>query len=189
MPFTFTPTAIADVIEVEPKQFPDGRGFFAELYKSTDFKAAGITVGLCQVNQSRSQKNVLRGLHYQLKPQAQAKLVAVLRGEIFDVAVDIRKGSPTFGHWVGATLSETNKKMLYLPEGFAHGFCAISDEVEIMYFCSNEYAAACERSIIWNDPAIGITWPVAAPILSPKDAGGVLLAAAETNFEYRKACS
>ena len=184
MPFSFSKTDISDVIVVEPKVLPDARGFFAELYKSSDFKKFGIDVSFVQVNQSRSEKNVLRGLHYQLNPKAQAKLVSVTRGEMFDVAVDIRKGSPTFGKWVGERLSETNKHMLYIPEGFAHGFCALSDEVEIMYYCSCEYAAECERAILWNDPAIHVAWPVVEPLLSPKDSGGKLLSQADNNFVF-----
>ncbi|MBF0123246.1 MAG: dTDP-4-dehydrorhamnose 3,5-epimerase [Candidatus Omnitrophica bacterium] len=184
MPFLFTKTDIPDVLVVEPKVFPDARGFFVELYKASDFKKAGLDVSFVQVNQSRSQKNVLRGLHYQLNPKAQAKLVSVVRGEIFDVAVDIRKGSPTFGKWVGERLSETNKRMLYIPTGFAHGFCALSDEVELMYYCSCEYAAECERSIVWNDPTIHVAWPIMDTILSPKDSGGKMLSQADNNFVF-----
>jgi dTDP-4-dehydrorhamnose 3,5-epimerase len=185
MPFSFRRTNIPDVIVVEPKIFPDSRGSFAELYKTSDFKAAGIDVSFAQVNHSCSQKNVLRGLHYQLNPKAQAKLVGVVRGEIFDVAVDIRRGSATFGQWIGEKLSSTNKRMLYIPEGFAHGFCALSDEVEILYHCSREYAAEYERSILWNDPVINIAWPVARPLLSPRDVGGKMLAEAENNFIFK----
>lgn len=185
MPFTFTKTRIPEVIVIEPKIFPDGRGFFAELFKSSDFKANGIEGNFVQVNFSRSQKNVLRGLHYQLNPKAQSKLVSVIRGEIFDVAVDIRKGSPTYGQWLSQVLSDSNKKMMYVPSGFAHGFCALSDEVEIMYYCSQEYAPDKERSILWNDPQINVIWPTREPILSPKDSGGKLLKDAENNFEYK----
>ncbi|MEI8011423.1 MAG: dTDP-4-dehydrorhamnose 3,5-epimerase [Candidatus Omnitrophota bacterium] len=184
MPFTFQKLDIPGVFLVEPKIFPDARGFFAELFKSTDFQAAGIPMAIAQVNQSRSQKNVLRGLHYQLNPAAQVKLVSVTRGEIFDVAVDIRQGSLTFGRWVSARLSEKNKHALYIPEGFAHGFCVMSDEAEIIYYCSREYAPAFDRSILWNDPSINIAWPVQDPILSAKDMSGRRLAEAENNFEF-----
>lgn len=184
MPFSFTKTRIPDVVIVEPRILGDSRGFFAELYKTSDFKQAGLKSSFVQVNQSRSQKNVLRGLHYQLNPRAQAKLVGVLRGEIFDVAVDLRQGSSTFGQWVGACLSETNKKMLYIPEGFAHGFCALCEGTEVLYHCSCEYSPDHDRSVLWNDPAIGIDWPVAAPVLSAKDAAARILAEADNNFIY-----
>ena len=184
MPFSFIKTDIPDVVVVEPRILSDARGFFAELYKASDFKKTGIDVSFVQVNQSRSQKNVLRGLHYQLNPRAQAKLVCVLRGEVFDVAVDIRKGSPTFGKWVGEHLSDANKRMLYIPVGFAHGFCVLSAEAELMYYCSGEYAAECDRTIMWNDPVIHVAWPVTEPILSPKDSGGKLLSQADNNFVF-----
>ncbi len=185
MPFSFIKTNIPDVVMVEPRFSPDSRGSFAELYKASDFKAAGIDVSFVQVNHSCSQKNVLRGLHYQLNPKAQAKLVNVVRGEIFDVAVDIRIGSPTFGKWAGERLSAANKRMLYIPTGFAHGFCALTDDVEIQYFCSEEYTCSYERIILWNDPVINIAWPVAAPLLSPKDTGGKTLAETEKNFIFK----
>lgn len=184
MPFTFTRAIIPDVIVIEPKIFPDDRGFFAELFKASDFKANGIGESFVQVNHSKSQKDVLRGLHYQLNPKAQAKLVSVIKGEILDVVVDIRQGSPTFGQWVGQSLSESNKRMLYVPVGFAHGFCALTDEVEILYYCSAEYAPAFERNILWNDPDVNIAWPTARPILSSKDARGKSLKEAENNFFY-----
>lgn len=184
MPFTFTKARIPDVIVIEPKIFPDDRGFFAEVFKSSDFKANGIGETFVQVNHSKSQKNVLRGLHYQLAPKAQAKLVSVIKGEVMDVVVDIRRGSPSFGQWVSQNLSDTNKRMLYVPVGFAHGFCALSDTVEILYYCSVEYAPAFERNILWNDPEIKITWPTTQPILSPKDAGGKSLKEADNNFSY-----
>lgn len=184
MPFAFKKTDIPDVVLVEPKIFPDDRGFFAELFKASDFQANGIKEQFVQVNHSRSQKHVLRGLHYQLNPHAQSKLVTVVRGEIFDVAVDIRQGSPSFGHWVGLNLSEDNKRMLYIPCGFAHGFCALSETVEILYYCSTEYAPAAERNIIWNDPDVRVAWPTESPLLSPKDAAGKPLREAENNFVF-----
>ena len=182
MPFKFLKMSIPEVVLIEPRVFFDSRGFFVELFKASDFQANNIPITFVQVNHSRSQKNVLRGLHYQLNPKAQAKLISVVHGEIYDVAVDIRRGSPTFGHWVAERLSETNKKMLFIPEGFAHGFCVLSDTAEIVYYCSKEYAPESERTILWHDPMVGISWPVKEPVLSPKDAGGSFLALAENNF-------
>lgn len=184
MPFEFKATSIPDVILVTASTFVDERGFFAEQYKASAFKAGGIDFVPAQVNRSCSKKDVLRGLHYQLNPKAQAKLVGVLRGEIFDVAVDIRRGSPTYGQWAGARLSGDNHKMLYIPIGFAHGFCALSDEVDIQYYCSGEYAPELERNILWDDPQIRIDWPITSPRLSPRDAGGRCLKEAENNFFY-----
>ncbi len=184
MPFTFIKARIDDVVVIQPRILHDGRGFFAEVFKASEFEANGIKETFVQVNHSKSQKNVLRGLHYQLAPKAQAKLISVLKGEILDVAVDIRKGSPSFGQWVSEKLSEDNKRMLYVPVGFAHGFCALTEDVEIMYYCSQEYDPALDRSILWNDPQINISWPVTEPIISPKDAGGKLLKEAENNFIY-----
>ncbi len=184
MPFSFTRTAIPDVIVVAPRVFPDGRGSFAELYKASEFRENGIRADFIQMNYSCSQQGVLRGLHYQLAPRAQAKLVTVLHGEIFDVAVDIRQGSPTYGRWVSVVLSGTNKKMLFIPEGFAHGFFALEDDTEILYQCSQEYVPECERSILWNDPTVGVVWPIADPQLSPKDLKALPLAGAENNFHY-----
>lgn len=186
MPFKFSKMSIPDVVLIEPKVFPDARGFFVELFKASEFHANGVPAAFVQVNHSRSQKNVLRGLHYQLNPKAQAKLVGVVHGEIFDVAVDIRRGSPTYGQWVAERLSETNKRMLFVPEGFAHGFCVLSDEAEITYYCSKEYASNMERSILWNDPAIAVSWPIKEPLLSAKDSGGALLSAADNNFKFLK---
>ena len=184
MSFRFSKTRIPDVILVEPKVFSDARGFFAEVYKASDFRSGGIEMTFLQVNHSRSQKDVLRGLHYQLRPKAQAKLVSVVRGEIFDVAVDIRKGSPSYGQWVSETLSEANRKTLFIPDGFAHGFCVLSDEAEILYYCSEEYAPDLERNILWNDPVLGIPWPVVRPVLSPRDSGGKSLRDAQNNFRF-----
>lgn len=185
MPFTFRRMDIADVCLITPEIFPDSRGFFAEIFKGSDFQAGGIPMAIAQINHSRSGKNVLRGLHYQLDPAAQAKLVSVMRGEIFDVAVDIRQGSPTYGRWVSAMLSEKNRHALYIPEGFAHGFCVMSDAAEIIYYCSREYAPAQERNILWNDPAVNIAWPVKEVVLSGKDLTGKRLAEADNNFVYK----
>ena len=169
MPFSFTPQNIPDVILVEPQVYNDQRGFFLEVYKRTSFSPA-IPATFVQLNHSRSKKNVLRGLHYQKQPAAQAKLVTVIRGEVFDVAVDLRIGSPTYKHWVGVVLSAANHHLLYIPPGFAHGFCVLSEIVDVLYYVSVEYSPAHERGILWNDPAIGVEWPVESPIISPKDA-------------------
>ena len=184
MAFRFRPCRIPDVVCVEPDVYRDPRGFFAEIYKATDFKAFGLAGPIAQVNHSKSQKNVLRGLHYQLQPSAQAKMVTVVSGEIFDVAVDVRRGSPHFGQWVGEKLDADKKNMLYIPEGFAHGFCVLSDTAEVIYFCSAVYDPKTERGLIYNDPAVGIAWPVKDPILSAKDEKYPLLANVETNFVY-----
>lgn len=184
MPFQFTPLAIPEVILVEAKRFGDDRGFFMETYKQPDFAANGIDVRFMQDNCSHSVKGVVRGLHYQLKPQPQGKLVGALFGEIFDVAVDIRKGSPTYGRWVGEVLSVVNGRMLYVPPGFAHGFCVLSEAATISYKATDVYSAECERGILWNDPAIGIEWPVEAPVLSDRDQKLPLMAEADNNFVF-----
>lgn len=170
MPFEFIKLSIPDVILVKPKVFGDNRGFFLEGYKKSEFYQNGITVEFNQDNHSLSEKGVLRGLHYQTYPKAQAKLVRCIEGEIFDVAVDIRKNSPTFGMWVGEKLSEENKQMLYIPEGFAHGFVVLSERAQLLYKASKEYAPECDRGIRWNDPDIDINWGINfAPVLSEKD--------------------
>ncbi len=184
MPFSFKKREIPDVILIEPKVFPDSRGVFAELYKYPDFSRCGITKHIVQINYSKSEKNVLRGLHYQKNPMAQGKVMRVVTGEIFDVAVDIRQGSPYYGKWVCETLSSENMKMLYIPEGFAHGFCVLSDTAEITYHCTNTYSPDHERGIIWNDPDVKIPWPVKNPLLSEKDTGFSLLKNADNNFHY-----
>jgi dTDP-4-dehydrorhamnose 3,5-epimerase len=166
MPFTFTHLAIPDVILIEPAIFRDERGFFMESYKYSDFVAFGIKEHFVQDNHSRSVKGVLRGLHYQKHPKAQGKLVRVVVGEVFDVGVDIRLGSPTYGKWVGEVLSAENKRMLYIPPGFAHGFCVLSDVADVLYKTTEEYAPEYDAGIIWNDPEIGIQWPIEHPILS-----------------------
>jgi len=170
MPFKFTKTRIKEVILIEPKVFGDERGFFLETYKASEFKANGIEVDFMQDNHSRSTKGVLRGLHFQRSPKAQAKLVRCARGKIFDVGVDLRADSETFGKWVGAELSEKNKNMLFIPEGFAHGFVVLSDEAEVLYKASNEYSAEHDAGIRWNDPDIGVEWQIENPIISEKDA-------------------
>ena len=156
--FTFTETPIAGLWVVEPTVYGDARGYFMESYNQRDFDAAGLTMRFVQDNQSSSTKGVLRGLHLQTK-HPQGKLVRVLRGEVFDVAVDVRPGSATFGHWYGLVLSAANRKQLYVPEGFAHGFLTLSDEAEFAYKCTDFYYPEDEGGIIWNDPTIDIQWP------------------------------
>jgi dTDP-4-dehydrorhamnose 3,5-epimerase len=183
MPFTFEPLQIPDVILIRPRVFPDARGFFLETYKYSDFAANGIPERFVQDNHSRSTRGVLRGLHFQNPPRAQGKLVRVVSGEIFDVAVDIRPGSATFGQWVGEALSDENHHMLYIPPGFAHGFVVLSDVADVTYKVTAEYAPELDSGIIWNDPAIAIQWPVQVPILSAKDAALPSLLEADNRFE------
>ena len=163
-------TALPDVCILEPDIHGDHRGFFMETYSQRDFAELGIRHTFVQDNHSRSTQGVLRGLHYQIG-QPQAKLVRVIRGEVFDVAVDIRRGSPTFGQWAGTRLSETNRRSMFVPEGFAHGFYVLSDVAEFIYKCSNFYAPAEERGILWNDPDVAIDWPLLnnVPTMSEKD--------------------
>ncbi len=169
MPFTFKRLSIPDVILVEPQSFSDDRGFFFESFKESDFFSNGIDKKFVQDNFSHSVHGVIRGLHFQKAPKAQAKLVSVLKGEIFDVVVDIRKNSPTYGKWVSEILSENNHKLLYIPEGFAHGFCVLSEEADVLYKVSNEYSPEHEHGIIWNDPKLNIDWPISKPIVSSND--------------------
>ena len=169
MPFTFKRLNISDVILVEPKLFSDDRGFFLESFKTSDFLSIGIDKKFVQDNFSHSIRGVIRGLHFQRTPKAQAKLVTAFKGEIFDVAVDIRKNSPTYGKWIGEILSESNHKLLYIPEGFAHGFCVLSEEADVLYKVSNEYSSDHEEGIIWSDPKLNIQWPITKPIVSDKD--------------------
>jgi dTDP-4-dehydrorhamnose 3,5-epimerase len=166
----FFPTQIPDVMLIEPQVFGDNRGFFMETWQRRSFAEHGIDFDFVQDNHSMSGKGILRGLHYQIK-QPQGKLVRVISGEVFDVAVDIRKNSPWFGKWTGATLSADNKRMFWVPPGFAHGFYVVSDQAEFVYKCTDFYAPEHERSILWNDPDIGITWPLDGndPVLSDKD--------------------
>lgn len=169
-----TPAAIPDVLILEPKVFGDERGFFFESFNRQAFReATGLDVDFVQDNHSKSAKNVLRGLHYQLPPKAQGKLVRVVQGEVFDVAVDIRKDSKTFGQWVGEKLSAENKKQLWIPPGFAHGFLTLSETAEFLYKTTDYYAPEHERCIAWDNPKIGIKWPLTtAPLLSEKDRAG-----------------
>ena len=162
-------TNLEEVIIIEPRVFNDNRGFFFETYQRERYAEIGISTNFVQDNLSYSVQGTLRGLHYQY-PQSQAKLVQVLQGEIYDIAVDIRKGSPTFGQWVGAYLNDQNKRQLYIPEGFAHGFAVLSPFVLFSYKCSDFYAPDCEGGLRWDDPDLGIQWPLDKPILSEKDA-------------------
>jgi dTDP-4-dehydrorhamnose 3,5-epimerase len=170
----FVPTRIADVVLVKPRVFGDARGYFLESWQSSAFAAAGLAQNFVQDNHSHSQQWILRGLHHQVE-QTQGKLVRVSRGVVYDVAVDVRANSPTLGQWVGAELSETNHHMLWVPPGFAHGFLALTDNVDFLYKCTDYYAPAHERVIRWDDPDIGIEWPLPAgvsPQLSARDAQG-----------------
>jgi len=175
-----TPAAIPDILIIEPKVFGDDRGFFFESFNQRAFgEASGIHSNFVQDNHSRSARSVLRGLHYQIR-QPQGKLVRVVIGEVFDVAVDIRRSSATFGKWVGITLSEANKRMLWIPPGFAHGFLVLSDSADFLYKTTDYYAPQYERCVLWNDPRIGIHWPLAGdPVLSAKDKSGLPLETAE----------
>ena len=187
MPFTFLPMRLPGVMMIAPKRFEDERGFFLEFYKASEFAAQGIRERFVQDNHSQSTRGVLRGLHYQRPPKAQAKLVRVLRGEIFDVAVDIRRGSPTYGQWVGVTLSAQDSRMLYVPSGFAHGFCVLSDVADVIYKVTAEYAPETEDGLMWNDPDIGIQWPIDTPSLSEKDTRYPPLKHSEAVFAYPEA--
>lgn len=171
-----TPLAIPDVLLIEPKVFGDDRGFFYESFNQRAFaEATGLDLCFVQDNHSKSARNVLRGLHYQLPPREQGKLVRVVAGEVFDVAVDIRKESPTFGRWVGVVLSAQNRRQLWVPPGFAHGFLVLSESTEFLYKTTDYYAPEYECGIAWNDPLLAIDWPLQmAPILSPKDAAALL---------------
>jgi dTDP-4-dehydrorhamnose 3,5-epimerase len=170
-------TALPGVLIIEPRVFGDSRGFFMETWNAGAFAAAELDLTFVQDNHSRSQKGVLRGLHFQ-NPGPQGKLVRVTNGAVFDVAVDLRAASPTFGQWVGVELSEENKRMFWVPEGFAHGFLTLEDDTDFLYKCTAPYAPANEFTLAWNDPAVGIEWPVAGldPIISEKDARGLALA-------------
>lgn len=175
-------TEIPDVILFEPRVFADERGFFFESYNRRTLHALGLAADFVQDNHSRSRRGVLRGLHYQLAPRAQGKLVRVVVGEIFDVAVDLRRSSPTFGRWVGFHLSAENKKQIFIPEGFAHGFLALSPWAEVCYKTTDYYSPEHERCLLWNDSTLKIAWPLAegeTPVLSPKDAQGVPLTQAD----------
>ena len=182
MPFSFSKLEIPDVFLIEARSFPDERGFFKETYKESEFIKNGIPLKFVQDNFSHSTKGALRGLHYQKNPMAQAKLVTALTGEIFDVAVDLRQNSPTYGKWIGEILSSDNHKMLFVPEGFAHGFCVLSETADVLYKVNREYSPEHERGIIWNDPAVDIKWPISEPVMIEKDLTSPLLKDADNNF-------
>ena len=178
--------AIPDVKLIEPDVFGDNRGFFMETYRADLFKEAGIPTNYVQDNMSSSRKGVLRGLHFQKNPYSQGKLVRVVRGEVFDVAVDLRKGSPYFGKWVGDLLSEENKKSLYVPQGFAHGFCVVSDEAVFHYKCTEFYHPEAEGGLRYDDPTVNVEWPLPdlPKITSPKDEKAPFLENIDCNFTY-----
>ena len=178
----FYPTRLPEVVLIKPRLFGDPRGFFFETWQSEEFASAGITAAFVQDNHSHSTRHTLRGLHFQIH-QAQGKLVRVTRGEVFDVAVDIRRSSPRFGQWAGAVLSDTNHHMLWVPQGFAHGYLALSDEIDFLYKCTDFYAPEHERAIRWDDAQIGVQWPLPAgilPTLSTKDVAAPWLKDSET---------
>ena len=185
MPFQFHPQAIPGLILIDTKRFGDKRGFFMETYQYSAFAANGISETFIQDNHSHSSQGVVRGLHYQKNPHAQGKLVRVIQGEIFDVAVDIRIGSPTFGQWQGVNLSAENGRQFYIPPGFAHGFCVLSESADLVYKVTADYHPQSETGCSWNDPAIGIEWPIANPTLSDRDVALPSLAEADNNFHFQ----
>jgi len=174
----FVPTDLPGVVVIEPKVFADPRGFFMETFHAKRFRDNGLPDAFVQDNHSQSARGTLRGLHYQIQ-HPQGKLVRAIRGEIYDVAVDLRRSSPHFGRWVGVTLSAANRRQLYIPPGFAHGFCALEDETEMVYKCTDLYSPQHERTLLWSDPALGIPWPIDQPLLSGKDQIGLALRQAE----------
>lgn len=176
MPFTFTQTSLPGVLIIEPAVLIDHRGFFMETYKKSDFIAAGLAVDFVQENLSRSVRGTVRGLHFQRPPKAQAKLTRVIAGEVFDVAADIRADSPMYGKWVAVRLSSENRKSLFIPAGYAHGFCVCSADAEVLYQTSEEYAPELEWGVRWDDPVLAIPWPVREPVLSERDRQWPLLA-------------
>ncbi len=186
MAFKFQRLEIPDVILIEPNIYEDERGFFVETYKFSEFSGFGIKEQFVQENHSKSVRSVLRGLHYQKIPMAQGKLIKAINGEVFDVAVDIRKGSPTYGRWISVVLSAENKRMLYVPVGFAHGFCVLSETAEVLYKVTEEYSPENDTGIIWNDPDIAISWPIQHPIVSKKDMAHPRLKEIDTSFVYKE---
>ncbi len=184
MAFRFMRLSIPDVVCIEPDRYQDDRGSFFELYKHPEFEEFGLHIPFVQFNLSSSRRDVIRGLHYQLNPAAQAKLVMVMSGTIFDVIVDIRKNSPWYGQWVGVEMTSAKKSMVYVPEGFAHGFCAVTDTAEALYCCSQVYMPRYEAGVAWNDPDLAVTWPSVRPVLSDKDRRHPCLKDAANNFVY-----
>lgn len=187
MPVTFARSAvISDVVVLEPRVFGDDRGWFMETYKQSEFATKGIPATFSQDNHSRSNaRYVIRGLHYQKNPMAQGKLVRCIAGAVYDVAVDIRRGSPTYGQWVSAELSAENRHILWVPPGFLHGFCTLTDISEVVYKTTAEYSPPHEQAVRWDDPTLAIRWPTKSPLLSAKDAKAGSLAEADNNFEWR----
>ena len=184
MPVFITQTELSPVLLVETKIARDDRGFFSETYSATMFAEAGLDEHFVQDNLTGSRKGTVRGLHYQLEPHGMGKLVRAVRGSIFDVAVDLRRKSPTFGKWVGRTLTAENRLALWIPTGFAHGFVALEDDTLVMYKCTRIHTPEAERAVHWADPAIGIEWPIRPTLISPKDEVAPPLSAAEYNFVY-----
>lgn len=189
MPFEFARAEIPDIVVIQPRLFRDDRGFFMESYKRSDFAAHSIAETFVQTNHSRSPRGIVRGLHYQKHPKAQGKLVRTLLGEVFDVAVDLRRGSPTYGRWDGLVLSAENRKTVYIPAGFAHGFCVTSEAAEVLYMTTEEYSPSHEAGVIWNDPDLAIGWPVPDPQLSERDRHWPRLRDADNNFGYSRGAS
>jgi dTDP-4-dehydrorhamnose 3,5-epimerase len=187
MPFTFRKSdSIPEIVVIEPRLFADERGWVMETFKASEFLANGIPDAFVQDNHSRSDmKGVIRGLHFQNEPAAQGKLVRCLLGAVYDVAVDVRTGSPTYGKWVSIELSNTNHKMVWVPPGFAHGFCTLTDTSEVAYKVTAEYSPPHDRAILWNDPALAIHWPISNPSMSTKDLRAPTLDEADNNFEWR----
>ncbi|MCU0641294.1 MAG: dTDP-4-dehydrorhamnose 3,5-epimerase [Candidatus Margulisbacteria bacterium] len=183
--FKVTRSPLPGLLVIEPHAFADDRGFFMETYNRDAFSALGLNLTFVQDNHSRSKKGVVRGMHYQLAAAAMGKLVSCSHGAVFDVGLDLRKGSPTFGQWYGERLSGADHKMLYLPPGFAHGFMALEDDSDVLYKCTNVWSPAHERAIVWNDPAVGIKWPLGQAIVNGKDSQAPLLKDAETDFVFR----
>ena len=180
MKFNITETELAGVLVIEPAVYGDSRGFFLETFNQKRYAEAGLDRQFAQDNHSRSGRGVLRGLHYQLN-RPQGKLVMAIKGEIFDVAVDIRRGSPTFGKWVGVNLSEENHKQIFVPEGFAHGFCVLSETADVVYKCTDIFIPGDDHGILWSDETVGIDWPISEPALSEKDAKNPRLAEVDSD--------
>ena len=182
MSFSFEPLEIPEVVLIQPTLRGDDRGFFVETYRRSAFAEAGLAADFVQDNFARSGPGVLRGLHYQLPPKAQGKLVRVVRGAVFDVAVDLRRDSPTYGGWVGRTLDAAKGAMMWIPEGFAHGYAVLGDGADLAYKVTAEYSPELDRGMAWNDPAVGVDWPLIDPVLSEKDRALPVLAEADNSF-------
>ena len=185
MPVTFVETEIPEVLVVKSPVYGDERGYFCETHNQAAWREAGVCPAFVQDNLSASKKGVLRGMHYQIEPHAMGKLVRVVRGSVFDVGVDLRRGSPTFGKWVGRTLGDDPGAAMWIPEGFAHGFLALEDDTLVAYKCTAAYAPESERSLLYSDPDVGIQWPMPPTLVSDKDVAAPALAAADFNFVYQ----